>query len=1541
MSVFSTRLLVTVPAILALVCGAAEARGSKDAILDRIVAHDTWDIEVLAQDGVTPEEEIEILLRGIAAARQLEADQQHRRAADTYDLTIDWAGKCSSVPDAAPLIVEASHELGLLLHEQLHEPWKALWAKDTGLEALAHIADEAQRLHWTARLNHTYAEAAHASGRWEVAIERYDDAMDAYARLDDASTPWHEAEMGLGAMFLLLLFQRCDELPPWEARVAEAIGRIPGGDLELAARLEYVISTCEEARSRETHLRTHDARRAELVVDVGHHDHAWTAGFSPDGRHIVTVASDWSIAIWDVATGDLVRRLKRDARNGLYHGAWYDPTGMLLLAQGDDHAELWDTRTWRLLHVLDHREVNDLAVARESVGGVTPILTPEGEGRARTFWEGLDDARFSPDGRLVVTTSGGQVVVWGSSDGRPLHWFEPRERPNDDVYFTNFTDDDVYWTLVSPNNRALVTIDASGRATAWSLRSGRLLRDLGSEDPVVSATFSHRGDKLATSHVEGGLRTWSARTWTPLRRLRGSDPGLVRTSPDDRSLLTMRRDGAAALLPAAGGEPRWFGHGDWIWAAEFSPDGSLLATGSVDGSVSFWDTRTAELLWRYVDPRYWPTLVFEDHETKDRIRSLEFSRDGRFLVCARASGPPLMLDIEARAARHQLEGKTLELYAASLSPDGRTLVAAGASDHATIWDLEAGAPLHRLHVGDGQVQSAAHSGDGASILTVLEDGSAQIWDTSSGERLWRLDGVFAEQDAWSSGTPRIITSTMRRAWVWDARSKVELASYLHDSSVSAAALSPDGKLALSGDENGNAILWDAESGELLRRLESPTEDRIYTARFSPNGERALLAGSNFILVLHVDARAPDTRIATYGSGEYARFSHDGTLVLSPSSRTIEVYDSFTGERLLRAHNPVSANLWGADFSHDGSRILVNGWGDAAILDTASGALLHRLGEQVDGVHSASFSSDGSQIVTAGNEGTICLWDAATGRMIAKLVTFTDGTWAVVDPDGRYDASADGDVDGLHWVIDGQPFELQQLHAYYYDPGLLAKLTGFRTELPRAVPPLDEIMPPPRVTVETSPGNPRVTISLEDMGGGIGELTVLLNGSDVSELFGPCEDPTAGCHVDLSGSHHFVHGAPNKIVAWATDGAQRVETRGAEAIATSGGQARQDPPDLWAVVVGVGDYVGDPLDLLYPPRDASRFAAALELAGRRGFGEERVHVTMLAAGDGRTLNKDDLDRAFDALQAGDSEDTLVVYLSGHGVAYQDEGTDDFFFLLPDAASLQDLSNPTLRKHRAVSGRELQDWILRSPARRRMIVLDTCSAGKAIDSFGEVKQLSSDAVRAHARARRRTGAWILAGAAADRPSYESTRFGQGLLTYTLLEGMHGPALDEGDQVVVSQLFAHADEQVPRYAQGIGGVQRPLLRRGDHDFHVGELAPEDRSQIPLQSIRPVFVRSVFLQEDHRPDRVGLTRAVNAALRDLSGRSEPPLVLFDTDHFADAWQIVGSYRRTDGGLWVVAHMEKIDGTSEDAHEIHVSANDVTEASEQLLTAVIERLRD
>jgi len=253
-------------------------------------------------------------------------------------------------------------------------------------------------------------------------------------------------------------------------------------------------------------------------------------------------------------------------------------------------------------------------------------------------------------------------------------------------------------------------------------------------------------------------------------------------------------------------------------------------------------------------------------------------------------------------------------------------------------------------------------------------------------------------------------------------------------------------------------------------------------------------------------------------------------------------------------------------------------------------------------------------------------------------------------------------------------------------------------------------------------------------------------------------------------------------------------------------------------------------------------------------------------------------------------------------------------------------------------------------RQVVVLDTCAAGAAASELvklAERRELTADQRRAIELLKDATGSHILMGSAADKVSYEASRYGQGLLTYALLLGMRGEALDEGGRLDVRKWFDTAQSRVPEFAQGIGGIQQPVVSSPKgQTFPIALLTPEARRQIPLPVLKPQLLRAICLDEDDT-DRLGLAAAVRAQLRAESipatrgeTRREPPLVYLDqvSGDVPDAYTPQVRYWVESGGVRL--RLRVLLGGKRVAERTFTSpARDPSELSKRVVAELIQML--
>jgi WD40 repeat protein len=268
------------------------------------------------------------------------------------------------------------------------------------------------------------------------------------------------------------------------------------------------------------------------------------------------------------------------------------------------------------------------------------------------------------------------------------------------------------------------------------------------------------------------------------------------------------------------------------------------------------------------------------------------------------------------------------------------------------------------------------------------------------------------------------------------------------------AWSPDGRALATAGWDGTVRLWGPATGRELRRFTGHTS-AVMCAAVSPDG-KTLVSGGN-------GGDPGNVRVWEVATGkeQFALKAHGGSVVeavaVSPDGKTFASGGGGNGARTLTlrelATGKVLRDLGGDDgytvhsvaFSPDGKVLaagyLTRGWfgappvrppasgGVARLFDVRTGKELHTLKGHGNGVRSVAFAPDGKHLVTGSHDGTVRVWDTATGKELLKITvprgkrpegakdkTDVDrgGVYAVAfSGDGK--AVASGDYDGMVYL----------------------------------------------------------------------------------------------------------------------------------------------------------------------------------------------------------------------------------------------------------------------------------------------------------------------------------------------------------------------------------------------------------------------------------------------------------------------------------------------------------------------------------------------
>lgn len=477
------------------------------------------------------------------------------------------------------------------------------------------------------------------------------------------------------------------------------------------------------------------------------------------------------------------------------------------------------------------------------------------------------------------------------------------------------------------------------------------------------------------------------------------------------------------------------GHTDWAISVDFSSDGSLIVSGSDDGTVRIWDTEKGELT----------AGPFDGHV--GQITSISFSPDDMRIVVGGWSGISV-LDVESGSIVVGPFGDKYTLTVA-VSPDGKHIISA-ASNFVSMWDLESGMINDKPFVGRNYgVSCAAYSRDGHFIVSGSSGSkSVCIWDVESRRPVrepfvGHMGAVYSVSFS-PDGKYVVSGSYDADIRIWDVEGgEVDYSPLTgHKSSVNSVAYSSDGTWIVSGSEDRTVRIWNAQNGQLVAGPFKHTKP-VECVAFLPDGTRVVSGCERTLRIWDVESGKIDSNSGPERIHEVraVRFSADGTCVISEKGtrwriengavisegrnrikrQTLAVTDSmhmqFSFENTLE-WNPYTGKVtsasngkWGYPnciaVSPNGKRIAFSSWGGTIrVWDRERDVLV--CGPFKSGyVNSLTFSLDGKHIASGGSD--IRVWNAETGELTGKLLfgPFDSRTFSrsiAYRPRGRHVAS---------------------------------------------------------------------------------------------------------------------------------------------------------------------------------------------------------------------------------------------------------------------------------------------------------------------------------------------------------------------------------------------------------------------------------------------------------------------------------------------------------------------------------------------------------
>lgn len=519
----------------------------------------------------------------------------------------------------------------------------------------------------------------------------------------------------------------------------------------------------------------------------------------------------------------------------------------------------------------------------------------------------LDDiilAIFSSDGKYIASASScAALKIWNSETCHCISSFQVQGSGVEMIEF-------------SPNSTTIMSVSSESKLDIWDIATGICIATCNAlvRDYIFRPMFSPNSQKVALRSSSSTMIIWDIYKdkYFYLPEVSNQNKDIGAFSPDGDQFIWVEQgknisttDQMSVWNFPLGTNTKFFtGHPKFITRIRYSPDGTKVASASMDKTIQIWNPSTGECL-----------STLRGHSLG--VTDIMFSSDGSIIMSASEDGNIKMWDANSFNFTSTANVHNSGVLWVMFSPNGGQIASAASDWSLRVSDLS----------GSCIISDDSHwTWEWIPIVLRNPDDSFEFHVKRDGHRSWSRSAVYSTNSASLvsvEGKPRLgsflkIVDTITGNFI--------ISNDFHSVNIKSIEFSMDGEKLVSICRGGTVKIWSASTGKLISTFSGEEGASGQCARFSPDGAMVACSAGRASAGVRVWDLSSGLCIASFGGkNDYISalaFSPDSTTLVSASELSVVVLNISTNENTTIYRTSAPWEPKSLTFAPDGSKFAV-------------------------------------------------------------------------------------------------------------------------------------------------------------------------------------------------------------------------------------------------------------------------------------------------------------------------------------------------------------------------------------------------------------------------------------------------------------------------------------------------------------------------------------------------------------------------------------------------------------------------------------------